>query len=677
MKLERLGLATRTLNALKKKKIYTTRDFVQFLPKKYHHYKEPKNIWECEPGDYEAVIGQQDYVQKKQMNGKFKNYLSFRFSPVTDEGTAFFVRMFNNVFKMGEYAANTGKTMVVCGRVKHDDYGWSVDDISYMIPLDEYAPHTHPVYPSISGVSDEMMQKIRKQLLTMQSELLEPDIYEESGMMDYTGALNALHYPAPSSADKIEKAHERLLYNDLLYFSLSLKQNEAEAPTTTEKSYTKWDKTLRFIESLPFQLTSGEGSQKEVLNSIFMNAKKGKRNNILLQGDVGCGKTIVAAALMMYSAENNYQSVLMAPREVLARQHYEEIKGYADANHITCAFLHSGLKAAERKSILKEIASGNISFVIGTHSCISKDVKYKNLGAVITDEEHLFGVNQKAALIQKAMDGVHSLSMSATPIPRTMASVIYGQQKEIRIITKKPAGRLPIVTKNFFARESVFPLLEEEIGKGHQGYVVCPAIEDNDNTDIVSIELVESMYREHFEPKGIKIGIVNGKMKKEDVAKTVSDFVENKIQILISTTVIEVGVNVPNATVMVVEQAERFGLASLHQLRGRVGRSTHQSYCALICADPFNERVLAMCKTSDGFKIAEEDLKQRGSGDLIGTSQSGINKYVEEMLENPELFLEASRAADKCIENNYGRFLMAEYEDHLEEEEKEKQKKSA
>ena len=284
----------------------------------------------------------------------------------------------------------------------------------------------------------------------------------------------------------------------------------------------------------------------------------------------------MAAALMVYSEENGYQSVMMAPRGVLARQHYEEIKGYADELGIRCVFLQSDMRQKERRDILKEIASGEAQFIIGTHSCIAKDVKYKNLGAVITDEEHLFGVNQKKALLEKAKSGVHSLSMSATPIPRTMATVIYGNQKEIMVISQKPAGRRPIQTNAYTDRSQVFARMEEEIQKGHQCYVVCPAIEDNDKTDLISIERVEKDYRDHFEPKGIRVGIVNGKMKAEEAKKVIADYVENQYQILISTTVIEVGVNVPNATVMVIEQADRFGLASLHQLRGRVGRSTNR-----------------------------------------------------------------------------------------------------
>lgn len=264
--------------------------------------------------------------------------------------------------------------------------------------------------------------------------------------------------------------------------------------------------------------------------------------------------------------------------------------------------------------------------------------------------------------------------MSATPIPRTMASVLYGDQKEIRIISQKPAGRLPIITTGEQQREKAFARMEEQINLGHQCYVVCPAIEDNEKSDLTSIEAVEGIYRSYFEPKGVKISIVNGKMKKEDVEANIADFVANKSQILISTTVIEVGVNVPNSTVMVIEQADRFGLATLHQLRGRVGRNSLQSYCVLICEDEKNSRVQVMCDTNDGFKIAEADLEQRGSGDLLGTSQSGANKYVEKMLDNPQMFATTGRVADFCKQNGYGKFLIQQYREHLELDAKVKEK---
>lgn len=663
MELDKLNIATRTTNALKKKGIFTTKDLIEFTPRKYHKYGLAKEIWQCQEGEYEAVICKQLSVEKKRMNVKNKNYLMFKFQNITNNKT-FNVMLFYNVFLFPKYYLNNGKTMVICGRIKFDDvYGHSIDDISTMMEAENYKPFYHSIYSNIAGVSDENLKNLRDKFIYMAPELLEKEIVNEANLMPYKEAIKTLHYPQNDL--ELEKAKERLRFNDLFYFALSLKANSYDTPFETRKTFNTWEKAQKFVASLPFELTKGEGGQAEVLNEIFVNAKNGIRNNILLQGDVGCGKTIVAAALMVYAEENGYQSVLMAPRGVLARQHYDEISSYADKLGIKCAFLHSDLKTKERKELLKGIENGEIKFIIGTHSCISKDVKYKNLGAVITDEEHLFGVKQKEALIEKAKEGVHSLSMSATPIPRTMASVIYGDQKEIKIISKKPAGRKEIITKAYADRKEIFAKILEETQKVHQAYVVCPAIEDNPNTDLVSIEAIENEYKAFFEPLGVRVGIVNGKMKAEDAKAVIDDFKSNEVHILIATTVIEVGVNVPNATTIAIEQANNFGLASLHQLRGRVGRCDLQSYCMLLCDDINNERIKVMCETNDGFKIAQADLEQRGTGDLIGTAQSGVNKYVEEMLNNANLFTKVESLVNKYSELNYGNILKYEYEEHL------------
>lgn len=663
MDLKQLEVPTRTINALKKKDIFTVKDFVEFTPRKYHSYSNPKDIWDCEEGEYEAISCIQINVQKKRMNTRKKNYLMFILKSPKYNKT-FLVSMFYDVFKFPQFLKNNDKHIVICGRVKFDDqYGPSIDDISKIFLFENYKPFYHSIYTDIKGVSDEKIENMRNNYIEMIPEMLEQEIINKAEVMPYKDAIRAIHYP--TSDLEIEKAEERLRFNDLYYFAKSLNEHQVDLPLSTTKRFKIWEKAQSFVANLPFKLTSGTGGQTDVLNKIFLNAKNGIRNNILLQGDVGCGKTIVAATLMVYAEENGYQSVLMAPRGVLAKQHYEEIKEYAEALGIKCAFLHSNLKAKERKELLKEIKSGEIKFIVGTHSCIAKDVAYKNLGAVITDEEHLFGVKQKDALLEKAKDGVHSLSMSATPIPRTMASVMYGKQKEIMIISKKPAGRKEIITNAYTNKSTLFELMLNEIKKGHQCYVVCPAIEDNPKAELVSIESVEKEYRAFFETKGIKVNVVNGQMDPKDAEKSVDEFKENIAQILIATTVIEVGVNVPNATVIAIEQANNFGLASLHQLRGRVGRSDIQSYCALLCGDPENERIKVMCNTNDGFKIAEADLSIRGSGDLIGTAQSGENKYVEEMLNYPEEYLKADEIAKKFAETNYGMFLMAEYKEHL------------
>lgn len=667
MDLKRLNISEKTLTALNKKHIFTVKDFLEFFPRKAIRYGLPVDIQQATENC--AIIGRQVSVQKKRM-ATGKTYLVFYFKGSVD----YKVVLFNNVFLLNMYLSFSGKDVVVCGEQKYDEYGYSIVNVTGIYLANQYQPNVHTIYGSLKDADENELKKIRENFMLMQPEIVEPHIV--AGFMPYRIALQTLHEPQNKEAE--QEAKKRILLNDLLYFNLSLKSNMVETPRNTLLKYNQWSLTQSFIKSLPFSLTSGQGGQAAVLNELFINARNGIRNNILLQGDVGCGKTIVAAAMMFYSAENGYQSVLMAPKEILARQHYEEILEYANRFGLTCVFLHSKLLKKERDEILKRIASGEINFIIGTHSCISNDVKYHNLGTVITDEEHLFGVEQKELIVKKAGDGVHSISMSATPIPRTMANVLYGQGKEIKLITQKPAGRLPIITKASSDHNEVFNLIRNQIKNGHQCYVVCPAIDDNENTDIVSIEQMYKMYNQYFTPLGIGVEVVNGKMKSSDIAKVISSFADvndHSCDILLSTTVIEVGVNIPSATVMVVEQANRFGLATLHQLRGRVGRSSHQSYCYLIAEETDNERLQTMVATNDGFKIAEADLRQRGTGDLIGQNQSGINKFVEEMLDNPELFQQAAKLAEECIKKNIGNFLVAEYKEHEELEELYKDRK--
>lgn len=671
LELTYLDLTAEERNALHKKHIYTTKDIIRCFPRKYHVYGDPQNIEKCMPGDYHAVSGILSYVKKSKVKFPgarwYTSCLYIRIRPISPGQMPFGITVMGKGEKLKklieEYGTLAGKETVICGRVKTymsgEREGRSMDDISQIFPADEYSPYIHCIYPSIKGIEPDRFQEILGRCLVMEHDPLDPEVITKAGVITYEKAAGFIHHPVKMS--DIDLGRERAVFDDLLYFLLSLKKQQVKLPGKTGKVYRSWEKAVKFIKSLPFDLTA---DQKNVINAIFINARKGIRNNILVQGDVGCGKTIVAVALMVYSAENGYQSVLMAPREVLAAQHFKEINGYADKLGIKCVFLHSKMKAAEKRQILAEIKSGEASFIVGTHSVISKEVKYKNLGAVIVDEEHLFGVEQKKALADKALDGAHFLSLSATPIPRTMAKVLYSDGTDIRIIRTKPAGRRPILTRRFGSRKSVMPFMLEQVRQGHQCYVVCPAIEDNGETNIVSINSIKGTYEAYFSANGYKVAIADGKMKKEESSAAVDSFVNGESQVLIATTVIEVGVNVPNATVMIIEQADRFGLASLHQLRGRVGRSSLQSYCCLLCADPENERINAICRTTDGFEIAQADMDIRGSGDLLGTEQAGANRYVEEMLDNPIIFQKASLVTEMCMEKSYGSWLVAMYREH-------------
>ena len=661
MKIEAMELQKRTLTALKKKKIYTVNDMASFVPRTYRDYREVKRLSECEDGEFAAVRGRITKVDKKFGQ---RYYVVIR---LTEPNGDFLTVMY---FCMADYYAKTfGEHMqqdaVLCGKIKKEaKFGrwlYSMSPPEHYFFNESYRPWIDSIYPNIKGVSDEMRDKLIAEAVEKAEEPLSWEIMSKYGMMDYKSALTELHHP--TSLETVEKAKNRILFNDLLYFAILFRLGEARDDLKSAILFEKVGLCQEFIKNLSFRLT---GDQKGVLNRMVMNSRSGMRNNVLLQGDVGCGKTIVAAIMMMTAYENGYQSVLMAPKEILARQHFYEIAGYASKFGINTCFLHSGMKAAERKKAFAEIKSGEISFIIGTHACLSDKIEYKNLGLIVIDEEHLFGVDQKEKLEEKAVEGVHMLSMSATPVPRTLATVMYGNKKEIMLIRTKPAGRLPVQTAVQLTHKNIFPFMEKEIRAGHQCYVVCPSIEEKETEgpEVVSIQSMYQEYQGYFGEKGIRIGVVHGKMKKEEIADTVQKFVANEVQVLMSTTVIEVGVNVPNATLIVIEQAERFGLASLHQLRGRVGRGDKQSYCILRSNMQENERLDVMTKTTDGFEIAEADLKLRGTGNLIGMEQSGTNKYVEEMLDNPEIFKKASEVASYCYQHGYAEKLINMYKEH-------------
>lgn len=661
MLINKLNLQTKTINALNKKKIYTTDDLVRWIPRSYRDYRHPAPIWQAVEGQFMAIKGLLRKAEKKE--GKRK-YLVLRVESMGGDNSvqrSFTVLYFSRIFMYSKFLDMVGTDVVVCGKISYDEkFGFSMSEPDILESADKFQPGIMTVYPKVGGVSDNMLREIIDEELKYVKEPLEWELMQKYPLIDYKTALTKLHHP--EKPEDMCDGIRRLRFNDLLYFALGLEITKKDIPSDSKIKFKKKKLLSAMVESLPYSLTD---DQKAVINDFCETADGGKRIDMLLQGDVGCGKTVVAIALMLLAADNGYQAVLMAPREVLARQHYESVCEIADTLGLDVAFLHAGMKARERRKVLDGIQDGSIRLIVGTHSCLADAVEYHNLGVIVTDEEHLFGVEQKEQILLKAQEGVHSLSMSATPIPRTIASVLYGDRKKVSVIKTMPAGRLPIKTAALSARNKALPFMKKEIEAGHQCYVVCPAIDENEEIDIVSIESIEEEYRNYFEPLGYKVGVVNGKMDKKESEQNIAEFASGATQVLISTTVIEVGVNVPNATVMVVEQAERFGLASLHQLRGRVGRSSFQSYCILLSEEPDNERLQTMVSTTDGFKIAEADLAQRGTGNLLGVEQAGQNKYIELMLTYPKTYEKVKMIARYCVEMRLGERIEEMYNEHL------------
>ena len=495
---------------------------------------------------------------------------------------------------------------------------------------------------------EEVMHKALSIGLTS-SEILPRDILASAGEVSMPVALRCIHMP--NTMEEIEQGRSRILFNDLLYFAIHNELNRNEVSAGSQYNIKTRSLLGKIVTSLPFFLTA---DQSKAVEEMLINAEDGRRINALIQGDVGCGKTIICILMAAAFADNGYQAVIMAPTQVLAKQHYEAISSMLDPYGIRTAYLDSSFKKKDRDCVLKDIADGTAQIIIGTQSCIGKDVVYKDLALAVVDEEHRFGVKQRTAIIEKASRGVHSITMSATPIPRSLAQVIYGDNIQLHTIRSMPNGRKPVKTRVFRNQTGNMKFVLKEVQAGHQAYVVCPMIEKNEKIpNVKSVEQISKEYEDFLGPLGVKVGSLTGRNSKEEAEEIIIRFKEGEIDVLIATSVIEVGVNVPNATVMIITNAERFGLSSLHQLRGRVGRNSLQSYCVLQSEDESPKglaRLQVMCKTTDGFQIAEADLSQRGAGDLLGTQQSGDNKYVALMIANPEKYRYTVQIAKELIQ---------------------------
>ena len=661
MRLTAAEIPKRTLTALEKKHIYTTDDLVRWLPRKYRDYRKITPVTSCVPEQYYAIRGTLRLLDKR--SGQ-RQYMLLKVEPETDDYTTAHryvnVTFFSRMFLYQKYYSYIGSKIVICGKVSYDpQYGYSMTEPDELTLASAFEPGIRTIYPKVGGVSDDKLREMIDDALDRVTEPLDWELMQDALVeTDYRTALLKCH--RPETAADLRIGRRRIDYNDMLYFALCIRKLQGNLPDSTIMTFRRTQEAGCFLAGLPFELTA---DQQAVIDKITEKSGTGKRINILLQGDVGSGKTVVALYAMMLAADNGFQAVLMAPREVLARQHYETFVSLTGKTDET-VYLHSGMKAKERKEALKAVRDGKAKYIIGTHSCVSDDVIYHKLGLVVTDEEHLFGVDQKEKIVRKAEEGVHQISMSATPIPRTLASVLYGDKKEVEAIKTMPKGRLPIMSCIIDRRERAFPHMLKQIRAGRQCYVVAPAIEDNDDIEIVSIESIEQEYRDFFEPRGVKIVVANGKMDKKAAEESVRSFAEGEAQILISTTVIEVGVNVPNASTILIEQADRFGLASLHQLRGRVGRGIHQSYCILRSDDLENPRLKTLCSTTDGFVIAEEDMKQRGTGNLLGVEQSGANRYIDLVLSNPSVYQQVQEQAEYAFTLGLGEKLISMYREH-------------
>ncbi|MFJ8531166.1 ATP-dependent DNA helicase RecG [Bacillus sp. NPDC094106] len=647
MELERLNIPKAKQNQFIKKGMESIEDLIRFFPRKYFDFRQIHFVKDVVADEYQSVEGVVKEIKIKPHAVTLK---------VEDKrASIIYISFFHQPYIAQKFIE--GESYIFCGKVtinySYRKFVSIANPVLYGLSS-ETKPGILPVYSKIKGMSDEYLTRCMNSAYSIvhSDEYLENSIIKKFDVASFHKALQYIHFP--KTMEEVQMGQKRFLFDDLFFFNLNLLANEKSQMKQSPFQIEKFELSKRLMDSLPFDLTEG---QRNALRMISLKMKKKERVNALIQGDVGCGKTMVAIFSLLIAVENGYQGALMCPTSVLARQHYEELVERFALFGVNVAYLSGDLKVRERKKIVKGIKDGEIDIVVGTHAVLGKDVEFQSLALTIVDEEHRFGVKQRELLQLKASKGVHTISMSATPIPRSLAMTIHGDSIDVMNIKSLPKGRKPVETILITAEDNSYHKIYNEVQKGRQAYIVCPLVEESSSDVLKDVESVEEAFAkaiQYFEPKGMKVGMATGKMKQQEIDAELEKFANKEYDVFISTTIIEVGVNVPNATVILIKNAERFGLAQLHQLRGRVGRGSYQSYCLLLSeksTEIGRAKLETMCQTTDGFVIAEKDLELRGTGDFIGTSQSGQNKYVMLMLGNAELN-ETIRSEIKEILNN-------------------------
>ncbi|MCF2663525.1 ATP-dependent DNA helicase RecG [Oscillibacter valericigenes] len=645
------GIGEQRAKALNKLGIATLRDLISWFPRKYDDRRQARRIADLVPGESACVAAMIAAEPKVSHIRKGMDLVKVR---AVDESGVLDITFFNQTWLKNQLIQ--GETYIFYGKAEGNLLRKTMaSPIVEREGRGEFTGRIVPIYPLTAGVSQLILSRSIRQGLDACADIL-PDVLPDEVRQDHHlcrigYAYENIHFPEDETA--LDLARRRLAFEELFFFTIGLQRLRNRRETVQVEPCGAVD-MAEFYHALPFTLTD---AQRRCVEEALTDMRSGQPMNRLCQGDVGSGKTMVAAACVYFCVKNGRQAALMAPTEILAQQHYNGLAPLLENLGIRCALLTGSTKAAVKRSIASQLASGEIDFAIGTHALITEGVEYADLGLVVTDEQHRFGVAQRAALAAKGQHP-HTLVMSATPIPRTLALILYGDL-DVSVIDQLPPGRQPIETYavpgSYHPR--VYNFIRKLVGEGRQAYIVCPMVEEND--ELPDERKAVTAYAQKLQAEvfpELKVAFVHGKMKAKEKDAVMAAFAAHETDILVSTTVIEVGVDVPNAAVMVIENAERFGLSQLHQLRGRVGRGKHQSYCILI-SDNQNEetkqRLKVMTKTADGFKIAEEDLRLRGPGDFFGERQHGLpGLKIADIGCDTQLLKEAQQAAEELLERD-------------------------
>lgn len=642
------GVGTVRADGFRTLGVATVGELLRFYPRAYEDWSSILPIERCPIGENVCIKGTLLYPIK---NDRVRGGMMIAKGSVTDGDSIVSVTFFNN-----KYIASmlkSGEEYLFYGKITLGKYAAREMVSPMFIPVKK-SKEILPIYHQNSKITTRQIRSAVSAVLEDKTEIpefLPQYILKKYSLVSLDTAIRQIHFP--ENAESLQTARNRLIFDELFLLQLSLMRlKDANSAVKTENKI-KTDCTYEFFSLLPFEMTN---AQKRAVKDAVSDMKSGKQMNRLLQGDVGSGKTAVAAALVYTSAKNGIQSALMAPTEVLAVQHFETFNSLFSHAGITCELLTGSTKPTEKRQIKERLKNGEIDLIIGTHALIQEDVEFSRLGLVITDEQHRFGVKQRTGLCSKGQNP-HVYVMSATPIPRTLALIVFGDL-DVSVLDELPPGRQKTVTYAVSSkkRSGMFDYIKTYLDKGFQGYIVCPLVEESEA--VTGVQNVSEYYEKAKNTvfKNYSVGLLHGKMAPKKKDEIMSDFKSGKIQLLISTVVIEVGVDVPNAVIMVIENAERFGLSQLHQLRGRVGRGTQMSTCILVTdstGEDTAKRMNVMCSTTDGFKIADEDLRLRGPGDFFGTRQHGLPQLrIADLMTDSKILTQTQILAGEIMKSD-------------------------